>query len=90
MAQRFRAMEFYGTGDPYFGGNAEDRVLGKSGAFLRGFYQRADIAEFPTREEALAAGERATNRRNGGKVGILSSPFCVDEALKAFADAAGR
>ena len=60
----FIALEFHGKGDRVFGGSADDRVLGKRGAFLTGAgWSRADYARFATKAEALAAAEAATNRR---------------------------
>ena len=47
--------------------SADDRVLGKRGAFLTGAgWSRADYARFATKAEALAAAEAATNRRPKG------------------------
>lgn len=78
----FVAMEFYGTGDPYFGGTADDRLLGKSGAFLTGVYlYDRDVAVFATREEALAAAAVATNRRKGGKVSALVERRRADDCV---------
>jgi len=68
---RYMAMEFWGKGDPMFGGRADDRVLGKSGQFLRGCYTRDDIATFGTREQAQAAADAAPNRRADALLSIL-------------------
>lgn len=57
----FIAMEFWGKGDPMFGGEADDRPLGKNGQFLRRA-PRAEVAEFPTKESALAAAAVASRR----------------------------
>lgn len=65
------AVEFWGKGDPFFGGSADDRPLGKLGVFLRGTYHRSDVAEFETREAAEAGAERAANPRAGGKIGVF-------------------
>lgn len=54
--------EYLGTGDPYFGGSADDRPLGKTGEFLTGFYRADTIAEFPTQADAIAAAKRAKTR----------------------------
>lgn len=62
-------VEFFGKGDPFFGGGADDRPLGKDGSFLTGCYHTSKIAQFDTKEEALAAAERAPNRRKGGLLG---------------------
>ena len=64
-APRFIAVEFFGKGDPFFGGTADDRPLLKSGLFAS-HPRREDIAEFPTQDAALEAARRAPNRREGG------------------------
>lgn len=66
----YEVCEFFGTGDAYFGGSADDRPLGKSGQFLRGCYSLSDIARFATREEADAAG-RAAPQRKGSLVSAI-------------------
>lgn len=66
MSQRWIVMEFHGKADPMFGGNANDRVLGKNGAFLTGFHTRSDYGSFPSKDAALRAAERASNRRPKG------------------------
>lgn len=65
---QYIVMEFHGTGDPFFGGSADDRVLGKHGVFLTGVHTRDDYGTFPSKAEALAAAELATNRRPKGKL----------------------
>lgn len=65
------AVEFHGKGDPFFGGSADDRPLGKAGEFLRGVYHLSEVAEFETREAAEGAVSRATNRREGGKISVF-------------------
>lgn len=65
---RWICLEFHGKGDPMFGGGADDRVLGKHGAFLTGSHSRDDYGTFATKEGALAAGEGASNRRKAGKL----------------------
>lgn len=67
----FEVIEFFGDGDPYFGGEADDRILGKSGSFLVGFYSLDQVAKFATEEEARHALEVAPNRRVGGKPAIV-------------------
>lgn len=66
MGQRWIVMEFHGKGDPMFGGGADDRVLGKNGAFLTGFHTRQDYGSFPSEGAALRAADRAVNRRPKG------------------------
>lgn len=74
----FVCVEFWGNGDPFFGGQADDRTLMADGG---GFYVpprtgRRDYrpALFTSREDAIAAGERAPNRRKGGL--IAGCPSC--------------
>lgn len=62
-------VEFYGEGDAFFGGKADDRALGVDGSFLTKSYGRHEVARFPSREAALAAGDAAPNRRTGGLLG---------------------
>jgi len=69
MPKMFLCYEFYGSGDRYFGGAADDRALGRDGAFLTRAHTDRDVAWFATKAEALKAGERATNRRAGGTLG---------------------
>lgn len=64
-------MEFHGKGDRISGGGADDRVLGKNGAFLTGSHSRADYGVFPSESAALRAGEVASNRRRDGKLLVL-------------------
>ena len=69
---KFEVWEFYGNGDPMFGGTADDRILYKVGdtfQFLRGCdaCYRKDIerAKFDSEEAAKAAGVAASTRRGG-------------------------
>ncbi len=66
----FEVTEFFGSGDPMFGGAADDRPLGNNGQFLRGCFPWSDVAQFATREQAQAAAD-AAEQRPGGKVGII-------------------
>lgn len=66
----FTVCEFFGTGDGFFGGTADDRPLGKGGQFLKGSYLHANVAEFSTRAEALDAASKAT-KRAGGRVSVI-------------------
>lgn len=61
----FIAAEFYGRGDAFFGGKADDRVLDKDGSF-RSACPRDQVQEFASKAAALAAAELASNRRAGG------------------------
>lgn len=59
-----RVWEFFGNGDPFFGGSADDRVLYMRGCiplFLRGWERTPcdEPAEFKTVEAAEAAVEFA-------------------------------
>ena len=68
---KFFVVEFHGKGDPYFGGAADDRPLGKSGTFLTGCYIfDRDVAVFDTREAAEAAAG-AAKRRKDSCLGVL-------------------
>lgn len=63
----FEAWEFFGNGDPMFGGAADDRVLYEVDGgfnFLRGCdaYGKKR-AKFSCKETALAAGYRASARK---------------------------
>jgi len=73
VTRHFDVTEFWGTGDPFFGGTADDRPLGKSGAFLTGSWNRSQIANFATANEALAAAAQAPNRRIGAT--LSAAPF---------------
>lgn len=68
MTRQFICMEFWGDGDPFFGGKADDRVLATDGTFRRSYdfsVGCAQRATFATAELAIAAG-RAAPRRDGG------------------------
>lgn len=64
-------VEFYGNGDPFFGGNAEDLALGWDNAILNVGAPREDVAVFATIEEAHEAAQGIPNRRDGSKLGVL-------------------
>ena len=72
--EQYECIEFFGHGDPFFGGAADDRPLGKDGRFLTGCYHRSQVAAFPTRQHAWMAGSNAPNRRKGG---VLSAGVYV-------------
>ncbi|WP_046867102.1 hypothetical protein [Microvirga massiliensis] len=65
----FAVTEFFGRGDPFFGGSADDRPLGVSEAFLAGSYQRLVVQRFTTRELAEAAANQA-KARDGSLVSV--------------------
>jgi hypothetical protein len=64
-------LEFHGTGDPYFGGSADDRPLGADGKFLVRTHSRADYAFFNSKSQALDYGKLASNKRPGGKLSAI-------------------
>jgi hypothetical protein len=66
----YEVIEFHGTGDPWFGGSADDRPLGASGQFLSGVYSWGEVARFSTAAEASAAAEAAPKRK-GGRVAVI-------------------
>ncbi|MCA1494725.1 hypothetical protein I6F11_28035 [Ensifer sp. NBAIM29] len=66
----YSAMEFYGQGDPYFGGTAADWALYKTEDGGHAFISTADaqrrklvMAYFPTEAEAEKAGAAASTRK---------------------------
>lgn len=64
---KFECWEFFGNGDPMFGGAADDRVLyevdGKM-VFLRGCDACGKTkAKFSSKAEAVAAGNAASTRK---------------------------
>lgn len=66
----YSAMEFYGKGDPYFGGTAADWALYKTEDGRHAFISAADaqrrklvMAYFPTEAEAEKAGAAASTRK---------------------------
>ena len=69
-AAHFICMEFKGKGDPFFGGNADDRALLTDGFFGHSD-ERNPAARYLTARDAIAAGERAPNRRSGAVVGAV-------------------
>lgn len=77
---RFECWEFYGRGDQFFGGNADDRILydmpDGSRKFLRSYdyaeRKIADRALFDSCSAAKLAGGNAANWRGGLLSGIES------------------
>ncbi|MEY9722088.1 hypothetical protein ABIA22_004642 [Sinorhizobium fredii] len=72
----YSAMEFYGKGDPYFGGTAADWALYKTEDGGHAFISAADaqcrklvMAYFPTKAEAEKAGAVASTRK--GRISAL-------------------
>ena len=66
----YSVTEFKGKGDPWFGGSSDDRPLGTSGLFLTGCWNGKDRAVFSTKEQATLAANKASNRREGGLIGV--------------------
>jgi len=68
-----KVMEFFGTGDPFFGGTADDRVLGVNGEILPRGAEESDKAVFRTIEMAHEAAKTINNRRPNSRLGVLPS-----------------
>lgn len=64
-------IEFLGTGDPAFGGAADDRPLGREGRILARGHTQSDLAVFKTIDEAHEAAKLIPNRRHGSLLGVL-------------------
>lgn len=70
LPKSMEVVEFCGTGDPFFGGSADDRPLGTNGTILdRGSNDQR--AQFATVEEAHTAALAISNRRPKSILGIL-------------------
>lgn len=63
-------IEFFGNGDPYFGGHADDRPLGLDGLILNRPIDRAKVASFKTVEQAHQAAMSIPNRRENSTIGV--------------------
>ena len=67
--RKFIVIEFFGRGDPFFGGAADDRTLCTDGVFRStGTYRREDVARFDSQAAALEFALGASNTRAGGLV----------------------
>lgn len=65
-------IEFFGRGDPFFGGSADDRTLCADGVFRStGHYRPDQVARFETKAEALEFALGASNLRAGGLVSAM-------------------
>lgn len=71
MSNYFIVMEFWGNGDPMFGGAGDDRVLGKAGSYLPRMHAPEDVAYFDTREQAEEAMAKTPKARIDGKPSII-------------------
>jgi len=65
-------IEFYGDGDPAFGGSADDRALGPAGEILNRQRRAEGVEpiEFGAIEDAHLACQAIVNRRPGSILGI--------------------
>lgn len=64
--------EYHGDGDPAFGGQADDRMLGPDGVILcRHQRIQTEPIEFATLELAHGAAAAVMNRRPGSILGIV-------------------
>lgn len=71
-AEAWSVTEFFGRGDAFFGGTADDRPLAWDGRFVTGSYvPDLVVAWFPTAAQAMAAAASAPNRREGGSPAAL-------------------
>lgn len=71
MKDLFVCIEFWGNGDPFFGGQADDRSLMVDGAFCvppRQGVRPYRPALFTSRELATEHGALALNRRDKGLI----------------------
>lgn len=75
---RFVCFEFHGRGDPFFGGQADDRILLTDGSFGHSS-PAAKAARFETMVEAAEAGRRASNRRDGALISAIEMPYLEHE-----------
>lgn len=67
---RMTVLEYHGTGDPAFGGRADDRALGLDGLILPP-HSTKQRAIFNTIEEAHQAAKAIKNRRPDSILGVL-------------------
>lgn len=66
-------IEYCGNGDPAFGGQGDDRVLGTNGSILPRQHTDAKVARFDTVEAAHAAARTIPNRRSNSILGVAPS-----------------
>jgi len=67
---RMKVIEFFGDGDPFFGGNSDDRVLGESHLILESNSQDKH-AIFENIEAAHEAAKKVSNRRANSILGVV-------------------
>lgn len=70
MPKSMMVCEYAGTGDPFFGGNQDDRLLGISGNIIVP-RSNEQPAVFLTIEAAHEAAKAITNRRENSLLGVL-------------------
>lgn len=70
LPKEMAVIEFLGTGDPFYGGTADDRPLGKDGRILEPGERRDEVASFRSIEEAHQAALCIKNRRAGSVLGV--------------------
>ena len=78
QSARFVCMEFHGRGDPFFGGNADDRILLTDGSFGHSS-AGTPAARFMTMAEAAAEGRLASNRREAALISAIEMPYLEHE-----------
>ena len=72
MPKVMGVVEYSGTGDPFFGGDADDRALGLEGRILPRLSSEPR-AQFKTIEDAHEAAVLIQNRRPGSLLGVTPS-----------------
>ncbi|TAL80705.1 MAG: hypothetical protein EPN77_19395 [Candidimonas sp.] len=66
-------IEYFGDGDPHYGGAADDRALGVDGKILLSSSSSAPAATFATVEDAHLAAVAIPNRRANSILGVIPS-----------------
>jgi len=64
-------VEFYGKGDPFFGGSADDRVLRVDGRIGASGFAASPKWDFSSIEDAAAAAKNIPNRRENSFLGLI-------------------
>jgi len=62
-------IEYWGIGDPFFGGTADDRPVGVDG-LVKHRGSTVSTATFSSIEDAHAAALSISNRRDGSRLGV--------------------
>lgn len=71
LPKEIYVIEFYGTGDPYFGGAADDRELTIHGSIWDGNYPKPDAMVFTSIEDAAKVALTINNRRPNSILGLI-------------------